>query len=116
MARRLQTKITMSNPISSSFPASQRDISQLRETAADAVCDLTSTAAAHATKAKGHLKDLAEHVQDEGGDQFNQMKEKFGTLAATAVEYVTERPLTCVGVALAVGFLFGLSRRRRSSN
>ncbi len=104
----------MSNPISSSFPATQRDISQLKETAADAVCDLTSTAAAHATKAKSHLKDLAGHVQDEGGEQFNQMKEKFGTLAATAVEFVSERPLTCVGVALAIGFVFGLSRRRRN--
>jgi ElaB/YqjD/DUF883 family membrane-anchored ribosome-binding protein len=109
-AQSLDTMATNSNP----FPASQRDISQLKETAADAVCDLTSTAAAHASKAKGHLRELAEHVRSEGGESFDQLKDKFGTVAATAVEYISERPLTCVGVALAVGFLVGLSRRRRS--
>jgi ElaB/YqjD/DUF883 family membrane-anchored ribosome-binding protein len=99
---------------SSPFPASQRDISQLKETAADAVCDLTSTAAAHADKAKGQLRDLAGHVRKEGREQFDQLKERFGTVAATAVEFVSERPLTCVGIAFAVGVVFGFSRRRRS--
>ena len=97
---------------SSPFPASQRDISQLRETAADAVCDLTSTAAAHATKAKGQLRDLAGHVRSEGSEQFDMLKDRLGTVAATAVEFVSERPLTCVGIAFVVGFLFGVSRRR----
>ena len=105
----------MSNDtIAKSFPATQQDISELKKTATDAAADLTSTATAHAKKAKGQLRDLAGHAQEEGLDQFEQMKEKFGTLAATGVEYIVQRPVTCIGVALFVGFLFGLSRRRRS--
>src|ERR1700733_6195951 len=105
----------MSNEtLAKSFPATQQDISELRKTATDAAADLTSTAAAHASKAKGQLRDLAGHARNEGMDQFEQMKEKFGTLAATGVEYIIQRPVTCVGVALFVGFLFGLSRRRRT--
>ena len=104
----------MSNDsLTRSFPATQQDISQLKKTATDAAADLSSTAAAHASKAKGQLKDLAGHVQEEGSQQFDEMKEKFGTLAATAVDYVVQRPVTCIGVALFVGFIFGLSRRRR---
>jgi len=97
-----------------SFPATQQDISELRKTATDAAADLTSTAAAHATKAQGQLRDLAGHVRDESSEQFAQAKERFGNLAATAAEYVVQRPFTCIGVALFVGFLFGVSRRRRT--
>lgn len=100
--------------LTQSFPATQQDISHLKKTATDAVADLTSTAAAHASKARDHIKDLASHAREEGGEQFEDMKDKFGTLAATAVEYVSQRPVTCVAAALFVGFLFGLSRRRRS--
>ena len=104
----------MSNEsLTRSFPATQEDISQLKKTATDAVADLTSTVAAHAGKAQGQFRDLAGHVREEGSAQFNQVKEKFGNLAASTAEYVAERPFTCIGVALFVGFLFGLSRRRR---
>lgn len=96
-----------------SFPATQEDISQLKKTATDAVADLTSTAAAHAGKAQGQFRDLAGHVRDEGSAQINQAREKFGDLAASAAEYVAERPFTCIGVAFFVGFLFGIRRRRR---
>jgi len=104
----------MSNEtLTRSFPATQQDISQLKKTATDAVADLTSTAAVHASRAQGQIKDLAGHVRDESNEQFNQIKDRFGNLAANAAEYVVQRPFTCVGVALFVGFLFGLSRRRR---
>lgn len=103
----------MSNePLTRSFPATQEDISQLKKTATDAVADLTSTAAAHANKAQSQIRDLAGHVREESSEQFNQVRERFGNLAAGAAEYVAERPFTCIGVALFVGFLFGLSRRR----
>ena len=103
----------MSNEsLTRSFPATQQDISQLKKTATDAVADLTSTAAVHASKAQGQIRDLAGHVRDEGNAQLAQVKERFGNLAAGAAEYVAERPFTCVGVALFVGFLVGISRRR----
>ena len=105
----------MSNEsITRSFPATQQDISQLKKTATDAVADLTSTAAAHATKAQGQIRDLAGHVRDESNQQLDQVKEKFGNLAANAAEYVVQRPFTCIGVALLVGFVLGLSRRRHA--
>jgi len=105
----------MSNEsLTRSFPATQQDISQLKKTATDAVADLTSTAAAHATKAQGQIRDLAGHVRDESNQQLDQVKEKFGNLAANAAEYVVQRPFTCIGVALLVGFVLGLSRRRHT--
>jgi len=34
-----------------------------------------------------------------------------GDLAGAVRDYVVARPLTCLGTALFIGFLFGLSRR-----
>jgi len=96
---------------SSSFPASQRDISNLKQTATDAVNDLGSTAATHASKAKGQLKELAGHVQEEGNENLDRVKASLSTVVDTAREYAAERPFACIGIALALGFLFGLSRR-----
>lgn len=102
----------MSNEsISSAFPSTRQDISNLKQTATDAVNDLGSTAAVHAAKAKGQLKDLAGHVQEEGGEQLDQARGKFTDVLESAKAYASERPLACVGAALAVGFLIGLSRR-----
>ena len=94
----------------SSFPSTQKDISQLKQTATDAVNDLGSTALVHASKATGQLRDLAGHIQEEGGEQFDQVKGRLGDLVETARGYASERPLTCIGIAFAVGFLIGLTR------
>jgi ElaB/YqjD/DUF883 family membrane-anchored ribosome-binding protein len=94
------------NTSSSAFPATRQTLSELKETAADAASDLASAASVHASKAKGHLQDLAGHLQEEGGEQIYAVK--------AAKDYASERPLACIGVALAVGFLFGLSRRSNS--
>ncbi len=105
----------MSNDtLSSAFPATRQDVSRLKQTATDAVNDLSSTAAVHASRAKGQLRDLAGHVQEEGGEQLDQVRGKFSDLVSTARDFAVERPLACIGVALAVGFLFGFSRRFRS--
>jgi ElaB/YqjD/DUF883 family membrane-anchored ribosome-binding protein len=100
--------------IRSSFPATQQDVSNLKQTATDAVNDLGSTASVHASKAKSHIKDLVGHFQDEGGEQLAQAKGKLLDIVNSARDYASERPLVCIGVALAVGFLIGLSRRVRS--
>ncbi len=99
----------------SSFPATRQDVAQLKQTAIDAASDLTSTAAVHATKAKGQLKDLAGHVQEEGTDQVEQLKTRVVDLVASARDYASARPLLCIGIAVAVGFIIGASRRRRKS-
>jgi ElaB/YqjD/DUF883 family membrane-anchored ribosome-binding protein len=99
---------------SSSFPATRQDVAQLKQTAIDAASDLTSTASVHASKAKSHLRDLAGHVQEEGSDQFEQITDRVSDLLNVARDYATQRPLTVIGAALAVGFLIGLSRSRRS--
>ncbi len=100
---------------SSSFPATQRDISQLKQTATDAASDLVSTAGAHADKAKSQIRDLAGHVRTEGSEQFSKGQGKFCDVLNSVRDYAVERPLTCMGAALAVGFLIGLSRRRTYS-
>lgn len=102
----------MSNDtLSTSFPASRQDVSRLKQTATDAVSDLSSTAAVHASRAKGQLRDLAGHVQEEGSEHLDQVRGRVSDLVDSAREFATARPLACVGVALAIGFLFGLSRR-----
>ena len=95
----------------SSFPATQQDVSNLKQTATDAVNDLGSTASVHASKAKSQIKDLVGHFQDEGNEQLDQAKGKLLDVVNSARDYASERPLVCIGVALAVGFLIGLSRR-----
>jgi ElaB/YqjD/DUF883 family membrane-anchored ribosome-binding protein len=97
--------------ISSSFPETRRDVGQLKQTAVDAAKDLASTASTHVNKARGQVQDLASHAHDEAYDQVGQLKGKVGDLADAAREYVLARPLTCLGVALAAGILFGLTRR-----
>jgi ElaB/YqjD/DUF883 family membrane-anchored ribosome-binding protein len=87
-------------------------VEDLKSTAIEAAKDLGSTAAGHAEKAKGQLRDLASHAQVEGTEQLKQVRGQFDDLTESARSYVAARPLACVGVALAVGFLFGLSRRR----
>ena len=97
--------------IRSSFPATQQDVSTLKQTATDAVNDLGSTVSVHASKAKSQIKDLVGHFQDEGSEQLDQAKGKLLNVVNSARDYASERPLVCIGVALAVGFLIGLSRR-----
>jgi ElaB/YqjD/DUF883 family membrane-anchored ribosome-binding protein len=87
-------------------------VSELKTTAVEAAKDLKSTASGHAEKAKGQLRDLASHAQAEGADQLDQVRGKLDDVTDSARAYISARPLAAVGVALAVGFLFGLSRRR----
>ena len=103
---------TMSNEsLSSPFPATLQDVSHLKQTATDAASDLSSTASDHASKAKKQLKSLAGHFQEEGAEQLDQVRGKLSDVFDSAQEYASRRPLACIGVALAVGFLVGLSRR-----
>lgn len=97
--------------ITSSFPETRRDVSKLKDTAVDAAKDLASTASTHVNKARGQVQDLASHAQSEAFDQVGQFQGKATDLANAARDYVLARPLTCLGIALGVGILFGLSRR-----
>ncbi len=103
--------LTIDNP-TSAFPASKQDLSNLKKTAIDAANDLKSTATVHATAAKGQLQELASHVQEEGGEQLNKVKTKTNDLLDAARNYAVEQPLTCLGIALAVGVFVGLASRR----
>lgn len=98
---------------STSFPATRQDISKLKDTAKQAAQDLRSTAAEHAEKTRGQLSDLATHAQQEGAQQVEQMKGQMSDLADAFREYASARPLATLGIAFAVGFLFGRSRRSR---
>jgi len=96
--------------LSSSFPASQQDVNNLAQTARNAAQDLGSSASDYGARAKGQLQDLSGHLQQEGGDQIERVKSSLGEVVASARGYAVERPFQCIGVALAVGFLFGLLR------
>jgi ElaB/YqjD/DUF883 family membrane-anchored ribosome-binding protein len=93
------------------FPASQRDVSRLRQSATDAVNDFGATAGNHAGKVKDQLQDLAGHVQEEGGANFERLRGSVINVANVAYEFATERPLVCIGAALLVGFIIGAVRR-----
>jgi len=97
--------------LSSTFPETRRDVSDLKNTAVEAAKDLASTATAHVSKARGQVQDLASHAQSEASDHLNDLRSQADDLLGTARDFVTARPLTCLGIALAFGFAFGLSRR-----
>jgi ElaB/YqjD/DUF883 family membrane-anchored ribosome-binding protein len=88
------------------------NVNDLKATAIDAARDLKSTAAGHVEKAKGQLSDLKAHAQQEGKQSVDQLRGQFADVASSARDYIASRPLASVGIALGVGFLFGLSRRR----
>jgi ElaB/YqjD/DUF883 family membrane-anchored ribosome-binding protein len=95
------------------FPATQQDVSRLRQSATDAVNDFGSTASTHATKMGGQIQDLAGHAREESSQRLNQVRAKVSDLVNTAVDFASDRPLVCIAAALAVGYLIGRSRRRR---
>ena len=90
----------------------RENVGDLKTTAIDAARDLKSTAAGHIEKARGQLGDLASHAQQEGREQVDQVRGQLAVFPDAARDYITARPLAAVGVALAIGFFFGLSRRR----
>jgi ElaB/YqjD/DUF883 family membrane-anchored ribosome-binding protein len=96
------------------FPATQRDVSRLRQSATDAVNDFSTSAAAHANKVSDQLRTLADHARDEGRAQVGRVRARVADIADTAMEFASDRPLLCIGVALAVGYLIGRSRRTRA--
>jgi ElaB/YqjD/DUF883 family membrane-anchored ribosome-binding protein len=101
----------MPNDTSNSFPQTRNDVNNLKQTATDAAKDLASTATTHLSKARGQAQDLATHAKSEAYEQVGDLQGKVGDLAGAARDYVTARPLTCLGIALAAGFLFGVTRR-----
>jgi ElaB/YqjD/DUF883 family membrane-anchored ribosome-binding protein len=113
VAQGVQRKITMAKgSLSPLFPATQRDVSRLKQSATDAVTDFSSTASTHANKVGGQLRDLAGHIQEEGGNNYNRARRKVVDFVTLAQDFATERPLVCIGAALAIGIFIGLSRRR----
>jgi ElaB/YqjD/DUF883 family membrane-anchored ribosome-binding protein len=104
-----------SNTTSTPFPATQQDVARLKQTAIDAASDLGSTASVHASRAKSQLNDLAGHVREEGGQQLDEVKGKFSDLVLAGRTYVSDHPLSCLGAALTLGFLIGLTRRHSST-
>lgn len=100
--------------LESSFPQTRQDLSNLKKTAVDAARDISSKASEHAKTAQGKLQDLASHAQQEGTEQLDQVKVRFSDLADRVRDYAAARPFASIGIALAIGFLVGVSRRGRS--
>ena len=98
------------NTPDSSFTASQRDLSQLKQTATDAATDLGRAAAPHLDKAKDQVKRLAGDFQSESSAQLDKAKGQFVNVLNSAKEYASAQPLICIGVGVAIGVLIGLSR------
>jgi ElaB/YqjD/DUF883 family membrane-anchored ribosome-binding protein len=103
------------NESTTAFPQTRQELSNLKNTAVDAAKDLGSTASVHAQKVQGNLKDIAANAKEEGSAQLDQAKTTLFDLSMVARDYVGARPLACVGVAFAVGFLVGKLRSGRVS-
>ena len=52
------------------------------------------------------------HERDEDEDPRKPLADQLESLGNHVTRFVVERPLTAVGIALAVGFLFGRMARR----
>jgi len=94
------------------FPASRKDVSNLKQVATDAAKDLKSTASVHADKARRHITDLAEHAKEEGGAQLEQLRKSVLELSNSARGYASDRPFIIIGAGLLIGLVIGLSLRR----
>jgi len=94
------------------FPDTQKDISNLKQTATDAASDLGNAAAHHADKAKRQVKDLAQHATDEGMEQVSRVTGQAGDVLGAVKQYISDRPFASVGVALLAGYIYG----RRSAS
>ncbi len=105
----------MNDTTASSFPQTRQDLSNLKNTALDAAKDIGSTASVHAKKVQSNLQDLAANAQKEGGEQLGQVKTSLANLGDSARDYISTRPLAAIGVALAVGFIFGSFRSSKNS-
>lgn len=105
-------RIMPNETISSSFPASQQDVNNLKQTATDAAKDLSTTASGHVAKAGRQLKDLAGHAQEETAQNLDQVKVSLANVLESARDYAAERPFACIGAALALGLFIGFTRRR----
>jgi len=97
----------------SSFPASQQDVINLKQTASDAVNDISSAASSHLGKASRQVNQLAKHVRKKGSEHFDQVKVSLDKVIESARDYAAEHPFRCIGAALTFGLLIGLSRRRK---
>ncbi len=100
------------NTASTHLDKAKGHVDELKTTAVEAAKDLKSTAAGHAEKARGQLRDLASHAQEEGTEQLKKVRGQLEDVTDSARNYISARPLAAVGVALAIGFFIGLSRRR----
>ncbi len=96
---------------SSPFPATRQDLTELKKSATDAAEDIAGTAGGHVGKVKSQLDKLASDARQEGREELDQIRVRVGDLGGVLRAYVADRPLASVGAALAIGFLFGLSRR-----
>jgi len=99
----------------SSFPLTQRDISHLTQTATRADSLIMSPAIKHASRVRDRLIELTGHAQDAVVQQLNEAKGRLFDVSNIARDYASKRPFACLGVALAVGFLVGLTRRSTHS-
>jgi len=94
-----------------SISATQQDISRLKQIAADAASDLENVASLYVDKIQSQAKRLTDDVQREGTRQVLDMKGRLCDAVNLTRDFAVGRPLVCIGVALAVGVLIGLSRR-----
>jgi len=97
---------------SSSYTATLQDISRLKQTATDAVNDMSGSPSTDGTGNKSQLRELVGRFQEEGSEHLQEITGKLSDLTNTTRIYISKRPLFCVGAALTIGFLIGLGRRR----
>jgi ElaB/YqjD/DUF883 family membrane-anchored ribosome-binding protein len=88
-------------------------VENLKSTAVEAAKDLRSTAAGHVDKARGQFRELASHAQAEGAQHLKKVRGQLEDVTDSARDYISARPLAAVGIALAIGFIIGATRRRR---
>jgi ElaB/YqjD/DUF883 family membrane-anchored ribosome-binding protein len=105
----------MNETTDSTFSQTRQELSNLKSTAVDAAKDIGSTASVHAKKVQGNLQSLATSAQKEGGEQLDQATANLADLGNVARDYIAARPLACIGVAVAFGFLVGKMRSSQSS-
>ena len=96
------------------FPASQRDIFRLKQTAIDGASDLSGGAMEHDYKTHGQVKSPADPFNPESREQVSRCKGPMGNLLHSVRGFTSNHPLKCLGIALLIRFFIGSYRTRKS--
>ncbi len=90
----------------------QAQIAQLKEDIASIAATLSDIGSQKINKARQSASDAYNDAYEQGENALNSLKDQACSLEEQVTDYVQERPLTALALAVAAGYLFSVITRR----